>query len=47
MYFFARPAYTQMAITAINGGLIPWQQILATRFGRFQFTLGRELGVTF
>ena len=24
-----------------------WQQGLATRFGRFQFVLGRELGVTF
>jgi len=47
MYFFVRPAYTQLAVTAVNGGLIPWQHILATRFGCFQFNLGRELGVTF
>jgi hypothetical protein len=35
-----------MAVTAANGGLIPWQLGHATRFGRFQFVLGRELGVT-
>jgi hypothetical protein len=38
--------YTAMAVTASNGGLIPWQTGLATRFGRFQFVLGRELGLT-
>ncbi len=47
MYFFAPQAYTNMAVTASNGGLIPWQQGWATRFGRFQFVLGRELGATF
>lgn len=36
-----------MAVTAVNGGLIPWQLGWATRFGRFQFVLGREVGVTF
>ncbi len=36
-----------MAVTASNGGLIPWQAGWATRFGRFQFVLGRELGATF
>lgn len=36
-----------MAITAANGGLIPWQQGIATPIGRFQFILGRELGATF
>jgi hypothetical protein len=46
MYFFDREAYMQMAVTAADGGLIPWQQGWATRFGRFQFVLGRELGVT-
>jgi hypothetical protein len=46
MYLFDRERYTQMAVTAANGGLIPWQQGWATRFGRFQFVLGRELGVT-
>ena len=39
--------YTNMAVTAANGGLIPWQLGHATRFGRFQFVLGRELGVAF
>jgi hypothetical protein len=46
LYFLNRDAYAQMAVTAANGGLIPWQLGLATRFGRFQFVLGRELGVT-
>jgi hypothetical protein len=41
-----RTAYQRMAVTAANGGLIPWQQGLATPIGRFQFVLGRELGVT-
>jgi hypothetical protein len=36
-----------MAVTASNGGLIPWQLGLSTRIGRFQVVLGRELGVTF
>ncbi len=46
MYLFDRERYMQMAVTAANGGLIPWQQGWATRYGRFQFVLGRELGVT-
>ena len=46
MYFIDRSAYTQMAVTAANGGLIPWQQGWATPLGRFQFILGRELGAT-
>lgn len=46
MYFIDRDAYTQMAVTAADGGLIPWQQRLATPYGSFQFVLGRELGVT-
>jgi hypothetical protein len=33
--------------TAGAGGLIPWQQGLATPIGRFQFILGREIGVCF
>jgi hypothetical protein len=36
-----------MAVTAGNGGLIPWQSGFATPIGRFQFVLGRELGVIF
>jgi len=47
MYFFNREAYTGMAVTAVNGGLIPWQSGFATAIGRFQFVLGRELGITF
>ena len=46
MYFFARDTYTHMAVIAANGGLIPWQQGWATPIGRFQFVLGRELGIT-
>jgi hypothetical protein len=47
LYFFDPEAYSRMAVTASNGGLIPWQLGLSTRIGRFQFVLGRELGVTF
>jgi hypothetical protein len=47
MYFFAPKTYADMAVTAANGGLIPWQSGWSTRLGRFQFVLGRELGVTF
>jgi hypothetical protein len=47
MYLIAPENYTQLAVTASNGGLLGWQQGWATRFGRFQFVLGRELGVTF
>jgi hypothetical protein len=47
LYLVDREAYTKMAVTAGNGGLIPWQAGWATPIGRFQFVLGRELGVTF
>lgn len=47
IYLFAPDTYTGMAVTASNGGLIPWQSGWATRIGRFQFVLGRELGATF
>ena len=47
LYLINREKYTQMAVTASNGGLIPWQLGHATRHGRFQFMVGRELGVTF
>ncbi len=36
-----------MAVVAGNGGLIPWQTGIATSIGRFQFVLGREVGVGF
>jgi len=47
LYFIDPEAYSRMAVTASNGGLIPWQLGMSTRIGRFQFVLGRELGVTF
>jgi len=47
LYLASPTTYTNMAVTASNGGLIPWQSGIATPIGRFQFVLGRELGVTF
>lgn len=47
LYFIAPDRYMQMAVTASNGGLLRWQSGWATPIGRFQFVLGRELGVTF
>jgi hypothetical protein len=38
---------TKMAVSASNGGAIPWQSGIATSIGRFQFVLGREIGVSF
>ena len=35
-----------MAITAADGGLIPWQRRLHTAIGTFSSSLGREVGVT-
>ena len=44
---FTNPtALKKMAIRAADGGLIPWQTRLSTRFGAFQFMAGREVGVT-
>jgi hypothetical protein len=36
----------KMAITAADGGLIPWQTKIATPVGRVQFMAGREIGAT-
>jgi len=47
LYFVSPERYQNMAVVAGNGGLIPWQSGMATRAGRFQFVLGRELGITF
>jgi len=47
MHFTNRANYERMAVTAANGGLIPWQLGRATKYGRFQFMLGREIGATF
>ncbi len=38
--------FTNMAVTAGLGGLIPWQAGIETVIGRFQFIFGREIGVT-
>jgi hypothetical protein len=43
---FTSPQKLQkMAVQAANGGLIPWQAGINTRVGRFQFMLGREMGL--
>ncbi|MEN9685071.1 MAG: hypothetical protein RLZZ28_857 [Bacteroidota bacterium] len=47
IFLFSPATYTKMAVSAANGGLIPWQSGIATRIGRFQFTLGREIGLSF
>jgi hypothetical protein len=47
LYLVSPKTYQGIAVTSVNGGLIPWQLGWATRFGRFQFVLGREVGVTF
>jgi hypothetical protein len=47
MYFASPKTYERMAAHAVNGGRIPWQLGWYTRFGRFQFVLGREIGATF
>jgi len=47
IYFFNKTTYAKLAATAGNGGLIPWQQGMATAIGRFQFVLGREIGITY
>ena len=38
-------SFADMAVTAGLGGLIPWQAGIETSIGRFQFILGREIGV--
>jgi hypothetical protein len=47
LYWLDPERYTSLAVTASNGGVLGLQQGYATRFGRFQFVLGRELGVNF
>lgn len=47
MYLVNPDAYSAMALTAADGGLLGLQQGVATRFGRIQFVLGREIGVSF
>ncbi|HXJ93941.1 MAG TPA: hypothetical protein VMT20_13910 [Terriglobia bacterium] len=45
--FTSRRTLQKMAVEAAGGGLIPWQAGIATRIGRFQFVLGREVGLAF
>jgi hypothetical protein len=45
--FISQKTLMKMAVQAANGGLIPWQAGIATRVGRFQFVLGREVGFSF
>ena len=47
LYFVDPKAYANMAVAAGNGGLLGLQAGWATSVGRFQFVLGRELGITF
>ena len=37
----------KMAMRSAHGGRIPCQTAIATRIGRFQFMLGREIGLSF
>jgi hypothetical protein len=46
LLLFAPKTYQKMAVNAGNGGLIPWQSAIATSVGRFQFMLGREVGLS-
>jgi hypothetical protein len=47
LHFLSEKTYQKMAVTAANGGLIPWQLAWGTRLGRFQLVLGREIGLSF
>ncbi len=47
LLLFAPKQLNTMIATAGNGGLIPWQTGMITPIGRFQFVLGREVGVCF
>lgn len=47
LVFTAPETLKKMAIKGAEGGLIPWQRPILTRAGRFQFILGREIGLTF
>lgn len=47
MLLFAPKSLNKVVATAGQGGLIPWQSGLVTPIGRFQFILGREMGICF
>jgi len=46
LLLFAPESFNKMVVAAGNGGLIPWQSGLVTPIGRFQFVIGREIGVS-
>jgi len=45
LFFLSSKDLSEMAVTAVNGGLIPWHLGMATPIGRFQIVLGREAAV--
>ena len=45
LFFIDQEALTSVGVSAVNGGLVPWQAGIETSFGRFQFILGREVAV--
>ncbi len=45
LYFTSPKTIQNMAVVAGNGGLIPWHSGITTSIGRFQFVLGREVGL--
>lgn len=45
LFFIDQEALVSVGVSAVNGGLIPWQRGIETSFGRFQFVLGREVAV--
>jgi hypothetical protein len=47
LYFIDQEALTKVGVTAVNGGLLPWQSGIETSIGRIQFVLGREVAVYF
>ncbi|HSW54729.1 MAG TPA: hypothetical protein VLH59_06535 [Ignavibacteriaceae bacterium] len=47
LFFIDQEALTKVGVTAVNGGLVPWQSGIETSVGRIQFVLGREVAVYF
>jgi len=47
LYLTSPKTADKMIVAAGNGGLIPWQSGMITPIGRFQFMLGREVGLCF
>ena len=47
LFLIDQQSLTDMAVTAVNGGIIGWEAGIETSFGRFQFVLGREMAVYF